>query len=216
MRRSRIAGPTKPETREMKIPAIRRVRDSLSLEKLLVFSFASVCIVTHRVDRRFDRRSQSVKISNSEIFPVKISPMRVSIERFSRFLQVCKDRFRAGFAKTAFETNRDSVAPNELSGSPDLARDSAGFSAFFSRQSTVQSNRVPSPDNAPRDGTRARHSAGARESTGRDPERSRRAGSSPNSARPRSRARTANRRLGNEQRAARRRFNYATTRASPR
>jgi len=41
--------------------------------------------------------------------------MRVSIERFSRFLQVCKDRFRAGFAKTAFETNGDSVAPNELS-----------------------------------------------------------------------------------------------------
>lgn len=198
----------------MKIPAIGSRSGFAFPRNSSAFSFSSVCIVTHRVDRRFDRRSQSVKISNSEIFPMKISPMRASIGRFSRFLQVCKDRFRAGFAKTACYANRDSVAPNELSGSPTWHGDSAGFSAFFLRESTVQSNRVPSPDNAPRDGTRARHSAGARQSTGRDPERTRRAGSSPNSARPRSRARTANRRLGNEQRAARRRFNYATTRAS--
>ena len=77
----------------MKIPAIGSRSGFAFPRNSSAFSFSSVCIVTHRVDRRFHRRSQSVKISNSEIFPVKISPMRASIGRFSRFLQVAKIDF---------------------------------------------------------------------------------------------------------------------------
>lgn len=198
----------------MKIPAIGSRSGFAFLRNSSAFSFSSVCIVTHRVDRRFDRRSQSVKISNSEIFPVKISPMRASIGRFSRFLQVAKIDFGRDSRKQP--ATRIVIRSRQMSCQVRrLGTVTRRAFRFFS--SGIDGSVDPRPlagQRAARRHARATLRRGSPVHRQRPGERTRRAGSSPNSARPRSRARTANRRLGNEQRAARRRFNYATTRAS--